>query len=606
MEIRYVSVPPGAGKTTAALNCLADHVRRGISGTASGYIFYVAPTVELLKQSLRNLRALLEKEGVDSEPYLTLIISDSSLQTVADRITELLDSRAKNQYPFIEGSVLFMTHAAFLTLRSHAAFEKTTVFFDEARKWVEIPAQVDLSDGAKEMFDSLFRLYGEGKVWKLIPKEVPHNKLSSYVVDKSSGKAFKKLEEIYSALTAKDTRVSVYAVMQNVKSDKPVLLTLTLPSRPFNGFKEVYILSADFKTSQMYHLLHNEGVIPLDYSIQFMNQWLPGGYDAAFLSIMNRYRDLTLVPVVDTDAMPSKYGFDNNLLLPKNQSTALANLATELNLTATRVRQIIAYQRDADSGKTILSANDRKFYDAARSMGGKADMLGYLIQASGEIFDAWRDVNPGINEFLLIANNDEMKERRPEGDFVTLSVGSVEGRNDFQHLDCVSFLAAINPDPFVCQVLNDLLSETGYDAHEDYVVDKAIQSLGRAKIRNRASNDPVLAIVATKGLAVRIATRMQGYPRIDLDPMNDRGALEPWTPMEAAKKQRIADGDTRSRKERYLDSGSNKEIESARAQRSKASKKLKDATTDEQRTKAQANIDRWQSVLDDLLARRAA
>jgi hypothetical protein len=197
-----------------------------------------------------------------------------------------------------------------------------------------------------------------------------------------------------------------------------------------------------------------------------------------------------------------------------------------------------------------------------------------------------------------------VSKRCIEGNFVTLSVGSVEGRNDFQHLDCVSFFAAINPDPFVCQMLNAVLGETGYDAHEDYVVDKAIQSLGRAKTRNRDSHDPVMAIVSTRGLAERIAKRMQGYPRVDSSHMRSLGSLEYWTPTGAEKRLRIKEGDTRSRKDRYLDRSGNRQIESARAQRSKAAKKLQDASTDDQRAKAQADFDKWNATLDELIAHR--
>jgi hypothetical protein len=602
MEIRYVAVPPGAGKTTAALNMLADYVRRGAEGEEVGYVFYCAPTVQLLKQSFSNLRKLI---GVENTSFLHLVYSNGAIQgNIADRIEALLDGRVAKQYPVVHGSVVFLTHAAFLTLRSHPFFAKTTIFFDEARKWIDLPAKVDLTSGAKEMFDRMFELRdGAGAVWELVPRELAHNQLSHAVVDKASGKAFNKLEDVYSALSSADSRVKVFAVLQN-ESNKPILLTLTLPSYPFRGFKEVYILSADFETSQMYHLLKKEDMTPVNWTVPFMDEWLPGGYGAAYSSIMNRYRDLTIVPIIDTDAMPSKHAINTALLTPKAKSSALAEVAERLGLRPARIRELIAYRRDSALGNTMLDASDIEFLKAMEEFGCQADMLDLLIRSADEIFNAWREANPGPTQSLLIANNDEVSKRCIEGNFVTLSVGSVEGRNDFQHLDCVSFFAAINPDPFVCQMLNAVLGETGYDAHEDYVVDKAIQSLGRAKTRNRDSHDPVMAIVSTRGLAERIAKRMQGYPRVDSSHMRSLGSLEYWTPTGAEKRLRIEKGDTRSRKDRYLDRSGNRQIESARAQRSKAAKKLQDASTDDQRAKAQADFDKWNATLDELIAHR--
>jgi hypothetical protein len=131
MEIRYVAVPPGAGKTTAALNMLADYVRRGAEGEEVGYLFYCAPTVQLLKQSFSNLRKLI---GVENTSFLHLVYSNGAIQgNIADRIEALLDGRVAKQYPVVHGSVVFLTHAAFLTLRSHPFFAKTAYSGDRDR-----------------------------------------------------------------------------------------------------------------------------------------------------------------------------------------------------------------------------------------------------------------------------------------------------------------------------------------------------------------------------------------------------------------------------------------------------------------------------------------
>jgi superfamily II DNA or RNA helicase len=61
--VNYVSAQPGTGKTKAAVEFMRRHVEAGHSGKRVGYIFYVAPTKELLLQTIGNL----EKELQDKD-----------------------------------------------------------------------------------------------------------------------------------------------------------------------------------------------------------------------------------------------------------------------------------------------------------------------------------------------------------------------------------------------------------------------------------------------------------------------------------------------------------------------------------------------------------
>ena len=168
MNLNYISVPPGTGKTTAALAYIADHVRRGMAEKEPGYVFYVAPTVDLLRQSYTNLANLLPNDD-------TLFMATSggkTDRTVADKIAGILNGSNQYAKPFVPGSVLFITHAAFLGLRDNAKFAHTTVFFDESRKWVDSPKRVDLSNGGKEAFENLFKSapIGDGQISEMIPR----------------------------------------------------------------------------------------------------------------------------------------------------------------------------------------------------------------------------------------------------------------------------------------------------------------------------------------------------------------------------------------------------------------------------------------------------
>src|SRR6478736_6549527 len=63
LQVKYVSLPPGAGKTTAAIEMMRRHLNRELKlPKIPKYIFYVAATVELLTQTSRNLRKVVGKK----------------------------------------------------------------------------------------------------------------------------------------------------------------------------------------------------------------------------------------------------------------------------------------------------------------------------------------------------------------------------------------------------------------------------------------------------------------------------------------------------------------------------------------------------------------
>lgn len=60
ITVNYVSGVPGLGKTRAAIDFMRRHIEGGLAGKDVGYLFYVAPTVDLLNQTIKNLKALLD------------------------------------------------------------------------------------------------------------------------------------------------------------------------------------------------------------------------------------------------------------------------------------------------------------------------------------------------------------------------------------------------------------------------------------------------------------------------------------------------------------------------------------------------------------------
>ncbi|WP_429635388.1 hypothetical protein, partial [Staphylococcus aureus] len=71
-------------------------------------------------------------------------------------------------------------------------------------------------------------------------------------------------------------RMQVFGLMKS-SGNKKCFVRVALPSQPFVGFKRILILSADFETSQMYHLLKMEGCQVNNITIPFLDRHLKGG-----------------------------------------------------------------------------------------------------------------------------------------------------------------------------------------------------------------------------------------------------------------------------------------------------------------------------------------
>jgi hypothetical protein len=210
---------------------------------------------------------------------------------------------------------------------------------------------------------------------------------------------------------------------------------------------------------------------------------------------------------------------------------------------------------------------------------------------------------------VLIVNNDYTNYDFDADYFQFLSVGQVEGRNEFQNADIVAFLPAVNPEPDVAQLLNALLP--GYDSDEDYVVDKAIQSLGRGNIRNHGTDSEMLAIVSTSKLAEKISARMQHYPRVDLGVTERLGNYTFWSYNKAREMEivRTADDDkeiNRDYQRKFLENPINKRLNVLRKTRSVLRKKMTLAETDERRAEITTRLSEIEKEIEHALWERDA
>lgn len=580
LRINYVDAPPGAGKTRACIEMMRQHIEAGVHGERVGYIFYVSPTVELLRQTIKGLQKRVP--DLFHAGYIRAVYS-GEMRTGRDRtehqVYSILDGRETNSLksvPFNNGSIMFLTHATFLKLKKNAKFKHVTVIFDESRKWIEKQKLRMDMPGVKDLFSALFDVRPMANytgINELVAKEVAENAKSSLISTKASAAEFKRLDGLHTSLSSSEgpVRMKVYAVMSG-----KTMIQIMLPSHPFVGFKEVYILSAAFERSQMYHLFKSENCELQNRTRVFMNSYAKQGYGAALDTIGERQSHLVLLPLLGDNGVPSKYQLSSGIALPRKNITALTETKDELEISTDTMRDVVAHIRDPLLNAGKLRPNHTKLLAAFGELGVEHDILGWQIRMAEQFARKWFKKHGQPHKGLLFVNKADENVAHDRGLFKVLSIGKAEGNNGYMKSNLVSFLAAVNPEPEVARVLKALLPD--YDPDEDYVIDKAIQCIGRGNIRNHNSKEKMLAIVSTRGMARSISKLMNDAPEIRSDLMEYIGDYVTWS----AKISRSAkvgtsnatkEEQSRAEQRRYKANPLNRKLASLRVSRSKRKKK---------------------------------
>ncbi|MET1718611.1 hypothetical protein, partial [Yersinia enterocolitica] len=327
--------------------------------------------------------------SIEGEQY------NKKLGTVDTRIRAVLnDNRVggKGVLPFCEGSILFMTHSSFIKLRKHDKFDKTTVLFDEARKWAtEMPA-LELDAKSENLFRTLFSTSEfrnskgakvSGGFLTIHPNKIKPSKLASLVNDTNTASVFRDLYNMYQDLTPnadEPIRMQVFGLMKS-SGNKKCFVRVALPSQPFVGFKRILILSADFETSQMYHLLKMEGCQVNNITIPFLDRHLKGGFGRANRVITERYQKLTIVPLTLDREMPSKHQLAKGLLIPDTELVGLKEKMAELNMTTAQLHDIVRAIRHPDSRKGVLTKTHKTMLEHIRGANAELDIMDDKVQS---------------------------------------------------------------------------------------------------------------------------------------------------------------------------------------------------------------------------------
>jgi hypothetical protein len=226
-----------------------------------------------------------------------------------------------------------------------------------------------------------------------------------------------------------------------------------------------------------------------------------------------------------------------------------------------------------------LGENHKLLQSAFTEYGVAHNILEWQVKRSEELAAKWFAKHGQPHRGLLFVNKKNEDVKRNKKLLRIVSIGKAEGNNGYAKSNLVVFLAAVNPVPQICTVLGALLPR--YDPDEDYVIDKANQCIGRGNIRNHDSDDKMLAIVSTLGMAKALGQLMEGAPEIRVDIMKKLGNYVTWSSNSSRAEESLDRSKFKTREEksqsqnrlnqqRYSSNPLNRQLASLRKKRARA------------------------------------
>lgn len=615
-HIRYISGEPGLGKTHWAIGQMLHAIHH-----TESIVFYIAPTIKLCQQVERDLRKRLRAEGMtekEADKRTIAIYSQlSGRGSVYNALLSAIEGRpdlSGTRYNRVKkGRVVFMTHQGFFSLPDSVMSEdfkkQVVVYFDEAKKPVFSPAPLKLtSQKAEKLFNRVFNFepYKETNFKRLTLAdnyEVPLKKLRAAVFDRNAKQALTNL-----VASVSNTRVEVF--LSSKRTNKGLqFFQLRLPSRVFEGFQEVTLLSAFFEDSQLYYLLSTDPRIKLNPIGHLMPDYFRGRG-----RVKERYSHVTIVPLTTQDTVISKTSLYSMLLRGDAMSKVQSKLES-LGIQKSDHVPIIRYLNDRHCPDTVEGRQRKAFNFLNRIEGLARNPIRWYMKQAKRVIEAWKEKyepeNTKVDRPLMFVN--KMFEDQVDTRYFHQVSTSAHGLNQYRHSNVAVFLAAINPDPQLASFLKARIGDD-YDIQRDYVLDACIQSLGRCSVRQSNLRDPILIILPDMKLTKMVQERMSNMPAVNTRVALQLGDMVSFTirSFNVAKRQKrvseaggvtaLVKKEQRERSEKWRSDPINKELQKLRSRRSYYAKKLRAHPRDKTSKQMMAQLE---SEIQHLLARKA-
>lgn len=613
-NFEIIDAMPGAGKTeffvTTAVKQLAKPRER--------ILIYVAPTIQLLAETLCRIalhpnlprdRALLKRihvvcDHASNQKFTNFCRMKEVASSVAHcpedapavALNYLLglttdDEYANTKYgsrssfsksmssPALVGDIILTTHEAFVrvhnydsTGRDFAMLKKATVVFDEARHCVIGSQEIQLEPEDRLVLMTKFNLAKPEARDKKEPYFLqPIDRVDSMedIMDQLKVSrpslvpaAIRKLAKQFDDYS-KTGRAVIYILSAptmegyGIPKTRHTIFTLLRPTALFNHYAKVYLTSAFFTDSQMYHFLKKDGHTFTDmmkgaypkgtplYNIQRRDKALRANIfkrlECAVLlssSVINprsNYRDMltsyllkegVLVPTAKHDYI--SYHLDPKLTLQGIGRAVIKGEPVSRDAVTTKILKSYSHpplwimlravsriyldwqERFEVNAPALLTINADRSPVARWQPSG----MGYLRVLRSMYEDGFvvRQSEPGGYEDGSELSSDEMLTfdnalspgwdtffkkyvyyRSPSRLFIVPRSPKLHGVNTYSNLNAFVHLAALNPDPKLIYVYNKLLPD--YIIDQDHAIENLVQMMYRTSLRKPDATEPVLLVV---------------------------------------------------------------------------------------------------------------
>lgn len=581
----YLSSLPGVGKTKIAVEYMRKHLREG-----SGYIIYVAPTLLLLQETKWFLTKDLSDELASK---VRLVVADSTHATVSDRIANLLTGstgfmKGRKLKPLQKGSVILMTHQGFMSLSAATPDkDKIQVIFDEARKFtaelqpIELKSKTEaklLANLIRDNSSPLLDASGEPTGFLRFSLDRPPAALLKKMTDSVSGRSvFSPLREVIDRACNKQTDVYV-KTMHTKKNNKTHFYEVVMPSRVFNGYRGVILISAFLEDTQMWHLMQGHvNLKELWHHPDFTH--IKSRVVAHTEKILTRFARLCIVPMSEQNTVVSLTRLTNSVLVPTGMKEEV-----QAALEKTGIKSLQSFLDVVRSGSlyelTDAEKEAIKILKAARAK--KSPLKWYLEHAVRFVRTLKREGK--VKGKVLGVMNETHQHMLAAYPWIKQIPTVSHGLNQFLTSNVLVFMAAINPKPSLIALYRALLPN--YDWKRDYLADTVAQSVTRLCVRDVHSDITAYVIVPDSATADLLRAKLMNRP-----PIVWRGAEVPYPDKPKKKfiytaltsvnperkiKSKLSSNKTTNKTfvKNWLERGNNRAIQSLRTQRSIYKKRL--------------------------------
>jgi hypothetical protein len=568
--IEYVEVPPGVGKTMWAVKKSAEILSQG-----QMYVIYTAPTIRVLLQFKENLkRELKEKYGIRNpssrirecfhmgysgfsrsgrkrtNPMVT-IEQKIALHVKGGDFIDPIKDRTVTVKPIGPGEILLMSHEGFTRMDPFIYEENTIVFFDEVNDYIVKKQKLEMNAKQVESFFELFE-FDDSKsgFQRLVP--LHGNNRTQRIKDYTEPIGMRRHTEFIRDLYRLSINPRIEIYLCSTRAGGLEIIEVTLPSKIFEGFRRVVILSATIRNSQLYHLLKAMGNNLVDIThktglIQFKNpktgKIQP---NPVYRDSVKRYEKVTIVSLTPLRGVFSQSSLDKCILnvkrLPEFHDALKKHQVDRKSLSSLRLAyddQVRVYESLRSLGRKELAEEqknskemkylrklirDLENFDEQNKTNIKSfytSPIEFYIDAADEVKRVWESRNRQHEDIpsLLFLNKKfaeddgrggyQISRRLVERGFNPENYQAISpkshGSNDFLIHSVVYYLCSINMPPLTESFVRSYLPT--YDSTSDLQLDNCYQCVNRSSIRDKTSDSEILFVVPNLMIAYDLHSR---------------------------------------------------------------------------------------------------